>query len=482
MKQKILVITATLGNRDSLRRTIESVKAVGRDDVRHVIICPEKAIETIKCQFDNIDCLAEPAGKKGIYPALNHGFKTLGKDYDYLTFINDDDYWLPDYRVLIDAVLRDDRLDMVYARTRYVDENNVVIGSQASYGRFNLFIALLKGGIVMLTQQATLIKSKLYFKVGGFDESFKLVSDSKFWAKLSQMNICYKYFDTECAAYMIQDGQLSSNHELQRTETEIYLRDFKCSNIKVCCSKLLYRIHNIPLYVKRIMKKGKLTNPFVGGVKIATMFLPWRIKRAVLQKVFGFKLAPSAHIGFAYVFPKYLEMKDGAHISHMTVAVHLDRIVMGENSSIGRSNWITGFPTGTNSPHFSHDYNRKSELIIGRESAITKSHHIDCTNSVKIGDYVTIAGYRSQFLTHSIDIYKCRQDSHSITIGDYCFVSTSVIILGGAVLPAHSVLAANATLNKSYEEQYMMYAGVPAKPKKRIENAKYFERERGYVF
>lgn len=142
-------------------------------------------------------------------------------------------------------------------------------------------------------------------------------------------------------------------------------------------------------------------------------------------------------------------MEEGASIGAFNIAVHLDRIHLGKSSTIGRSNWITGFPTGTGSRHFAHDKERISELIIGKESAITKNHHIDCTNRIKIGDFVTIAGYRSQFLTHSIDVYKNRQDSHPITIDDYCFVSTSVVILGGATLPAYSVLAAGAVLAKN---------------------------------
>ena len=66
--------------------------------------------------------------------------------------------------------------------------------------------------------------------------------------------------------------------------------------------------------------------------------------------------------------------------------INLDKLVLNENSSIGRSNWITGFPTKSDSRHFAHDKGRESELIIGKESAITKNHHLDCTNAIHIGD------------------------------------------------------------------------------------------------
>ena len=159
--------------------------------------------------------------------------------------------------------------------------------------------------------------------------------------------------------------------------------------------------------------------------------MPWSLKRFLLVKFYGYELHPRAHIGLSYVFPKHLVMEEGAHIGSLNVVIHLDYMRMGRNASVARSNWITGFPTGTNSPHFAWQKDRKSELSIGAESAITKNHHIDCTNSVKIGDYVTIAGYASQFLTHSIDVYEGRQGSKPIEIGDYCFVSTRVTVLGG---------------------------------------------------
>lgn len=176
-------------------------------------------------------------------------------------------------------------------------------------------------------------------------------------------------------------------------------------------------------------------------------------------------------------------MRENSKIGHLNIAIHLDKILIGENSIIARNNWITGFPTNTTSKHFSHQQERQSQLIIGKESAITKNHHIDCTNSIIIGDFVTIAGYNSQLLTHSIDLKENRQSSFPIYIEDYSFVSTRCIILGGSKLPNHSILAAGAVLNKNYSEPWTLYAGIPAKPIKPIEKTeKYFTRQSGFVY
>ena len=218
-------------------------------------------------------------------------------------------------------------------------------------------------------------------------------------------------------------------------------------------------------------------------LSLLVVILPWKIKRYLLIKIWKYEIDPKAKIGLAYVFPKHLKMNKGSKIAHFTVAIHLDLILMNESTSIGRSNWITGFPTSSKSKHFQHQKNRKSELIIGKESAITKHHHIDCTNQIIIGSHTTIAGYKSQFLTHSINIYESRQDSAPIVIGDYCFVGTNSVILGGSNLPSYSVLGAKSLLNKEYKEEYHLYGGSPAKKIKEIsKTAKYFQREKGFVF
>lgn len=218
-------------------------------------------------------------------------------------------------------------------------------------------------------------------------------------------------------------------------------------------------------------------------LKLLSFLMPWALRRKALNTWFGYQIHPRAHIGLAWVFPKKLVMAEGATVDHLTIAVNLDAIIMARNTIIGRSNWITGFPTNTGSKHFKHQPHRRAELIIGEASSITKNHHLDCTNIIKIGKFVTIAGYQSQLLTHSINVIDNRQDSHPIEIGDYAFVGTNVVILGGAILPAYSVLGAKSLLNKAYTEQYKLYGGVPAKAISDMpENAGYFLRTDGFVY
>lgn len=213
---------------------------------------------------------------------------------------------------------------------------------------------------------------------------------------------------------------------------------------------------------------------------LGVVLLPWKLKRWMLRRFWGYRIADGARIGLSYVFPAELVMHEGAYIDHFTVAIHLDRIECGAHSYIGRSNWITGHPL--RGEHFRHRAQRDPSFFLGEHAAVTKQHIIDCTDRIEVGAFSTVAGYGSQFITHGIDVMESRQDCKPIRIGAYCLVGTRVTVLGGAMLPDRSILGAGSLLNKAYTEEYVVYAGQPAKKVKNLDpEGAYFHREHGVV-
>lgn len=166
-------------------------------------------------------------------------------------------------------------------------------------------------------------------------------------------------------------------------------------------------------------------------------------------------------------------MKERAAIGHLNVAIHLELIHMEKDCTISQKNWITGFPLA-NESKFQRFPDRKPYLIMGRDSAITKQHLIDCTDTVTIGEFTSIAGYATQILSHSTSLQMNDGECSPITIGHHCFVGTRSIILPGACLPNHSVLGAGAVLKKQFSEEYGLYGGVPAKYIKRMDDKNVF--------
>ncbi len=248
----ILVVTPTLGDRPTLEKTYTSVHEIGRDRIQHVIIAPNSRATILKDKFPKSIVIAEPATlKKGIYPSLNYAFFRYIADYKYLTYINDDDYWVEDFKILIDTVTENQDLDLVYGKTFYIDQNGRRFRDQSSYSNFNKFLPLYISGIPLLTQQATLIKADLFCKVSGFSEDFRLISDSKFWIDLSLQKINFKFVNKFCAAYMIQEGQLSSDSARKDLEKrELFASYKKYSALELFLVKLNFRLFNLRNYIK----------------------------------------------------------------------------------------------------------------------------------------------------------------------------------------------------------------------------------------
>ena len=216
-------------------------------------------------------------------------------------------------------------------------------------------------------------------------------------------------------------------------------------------------------------------------VKALTLFLPWPVRRWFLNWTFGYRIHRDSRIGFAWVFPAQLVMDAHSQIGHLTVCKGLELLELGPRARIGRGNWITGYPKGS-AKHFTHQPERRPCLILGEHASITNRHLIDCTNAVSIGAFTTLAGFRSQILTHSIDMATSTQSSAPVSIGKYCFVGTDCVLLGGSRLPDNSVLGAKSLLNKQYTSGFCLYAGTPARPVKKLApDLSYFSRPVGFV-
>jgi len=218
-------------------------------------------------------------------------------------------------------------------------------------------------------------------------------------------------------------------------------------------------------------------------ILLLAVFAPQPVKFFIYRKMMGWDIGSNVKIGYSLIVADHVSMEKGSQIGHFNVIKNIT-LKMEDNASIASLNWITGFPKGGKSKHFSHLLDRSPELKIGHDSAITSRHLIDCTSSVKIGHHSTFAGYRSQILTHAIDLYECRQDSSPVEIGNYCFVGTGSIFLPGSSIGNYCIVGAASLINAPNILEAKLYAGVPARPIKSLDiNAvKYMTRDSGYVW
>jgi acetyltransferase-like isoleucine patch superfamily enzyme len=215
-------------------------------------------------------------------------------------------------------------------------------------------------------------------------------------------------------------------------------------------------------------------------IQLLLWLFPWRVRRLLLNGIFGYEIDPLARIGFSIILSKRLILHSNSYIGHLSFFKGLSLLRISEFGRVGNLNWVTAAPQ--ESRFFSSEIGRIPAFLLGAQSAITHRHLIDCTNTVSIGCFSILGGWGSQILTHAIDLKASKQLSAPVTIGDYCFIGTRVVLLKGSKLPNYSVLAAGSVLSRDFNDQYFVYGGCPATKAKPLEkDYAYFSRTTGVV-
>jgi len=209
--------------------------------------------------------------------------------------------------------------------------------------------------------------------------------------------------------------------------------------------------------------------------------LPRKLKPFFYKVLLGYSIHPTASIGVSLIVVENCRIDENARIGSFNVVKDLSDFRVGENSIIGSFNWISGFPLSRDD-YFIDSFDRIPALMVGRHSAITSRHIIDCTDSVTIGDFSTVGGFRSQILTHAINFERNIQTAAPVMIGSYSFLSTCCVVLKGTVIGDYVVVGANSTARGVLHSPYSLYVGAPAKRTGEFpSDAGYFLRKNGVV-
>jgi glycosyltransferase involved in cell wall biosynthesis len=246
-KRKFLVITPTLGKSLYMDETVASVLNYAPGAL-HVIVCPLESRERLTRIYPTCEVIEEPANCKSLYSALNHVL--LSRDWDWATYINDDDFFLPGFINLYNFLcnnLVDE--DIFYGRVVHIKESGVILGDVPLW-RFKTGLrSVFSSGVIPLSQPGTVYSSKVLQGVG-FDESYRLCADNELVFRSLLANRKVRYFNCRLAAYRIRVGQLSGDISGLRREEARYIvnnRSFKWF------WKFMFRMVNINIYAKRIV-------------------------------------------------------------------------------------------------------------------------------------------------------------------------------------------------------------------------------------
>lgn len=173
---KLSIITVNLNNKSGLQKTIDSVISQTYKDFEWIIIdggSTDGSKELIKKYSQYITYwVSEP--DKGIYNAMNKGIvKAKG---EYLLFLNSGDY-LINTNIIEQAFPFMNNADFVYGSLQLVNRDGDIkiwdIPIDSVTGEF-----FLNG---TMPHPATFIKKEKLLQYGGYDESYKIAADWKFF-------------------------------------------------------------------------------------------------------------------------------------------------------------------------------------------------------------------------------------------------------------------------------------------------------------
>ena len=189
---RLLVVTPTLGDSPYLDATVRSVMTLGLDIV-HVLSVPAAKCELLQRRYPHAVVVADRGKNMGLYGALNAAFDHAPKEWDWFTYINDDDCLLLGYAVAFKKHISSARPEAVmYGAVDLIDEEERVLSRIAVEGTPAWFPAVLSLGISPLSQQGNTFSRKVVRKIGYFNPELRLCGDFDFWLRAYAQGFAFK--------------------------------------------------------------------------------------------------------------------------------------------------------------------------------------------------------------------------------------------------------------------------------------------------
>jgi glycosyltransferase involved in cell wall biosynthesis len=206
---KLLVITPTLGTSRFLEETCASVGAITVQH-RHLLVCPGGEIARLRQRFQSCEVLADEGAAGGLYGALNVGIKAAGDDWDWFTYVNDDDRLGRDFsRYAKTHFETGDECVAGFGDVRLLDEAGRRLGLMSVERDARRWVALLDAGISPVSQQGMLFSRRLVNSLAGYNPGWRLCGDQDFWLRAFRAGFAFRHRAGEVGCFRIRRGQLS---------------------------------------------------------------------------------------------------------------------------------------------------------------------------------------------------------------------------------------------------------------------------------
>ncbi len=217
MPLKISIITPSLNQGCYIRDTIDSVLAQNYENVEHIIIDGGSTDGTLNIlSYPHLIWISEK--DTGPAEAITKGF-TMATG-QILGWLNADDFYEQNiFADIVHIFVNYPEREIICGNMKILNENNELIYYNDHNSDYNLE-DLTKHNSDIIRQPSTFFRKELFYQVGGFDRSLKLIFDYDLFMKM--FRVCSPYLVDKNFAYQrIYDATLTRKH-LRRQGVEIF--------------------------------------------------------------------------------------------------------------------------------------------------------------------------------------------------------------------------------------------------------------------
>lgn len=204
---------------------------------------------------------------------------------------------------------------------------------------------------------------------------------------------------------------------------------------------------------------------------------PSSLKNALLRAL-GHSVHPTARIAPMLILgATRLEVAEGVRLGTLSCLRDVCPARFERNAFLGQLNWVSAAPflvAASGDP-------RAGTLLVGEEAAIMSRHYLDVSGGVEIGAYTVIAGVRSTFITHGVEMDTGLVETAPIIVGRRVMAGSSINLVLGAVVPDRAVIAMGSTVVRGLTEEQALYGGTPAKLLRHLPELPFMTRTQGPI-
>lgn len=260
----ISVIIPTYGRADLLGGAITSVLSQNYNSVEAIVVDDNepgseygRATEQLmqKYMTDHRVCYVKNTNNMGGCMARNNGVANASGIW--IAFLDDDDYFLPDYLSEMHDRAIETGVDMVYLDSAYCDDSKHVYRSKkrtTNLPEGDIFISVLEGKCPISI--FTLVRKERFLEVGGFDNSLAGYQDFDLWMKLTKC--CKAAACTTAHAVYRRDfrQRITSNTDKRERDFNVVTEKWRCllTDEERVCFQGFCAAHRKQILLRRIFE------------------------------------------------------------------------------------------------------------------------------------------------------------------------------------------------------------------------------------